>query len=81
MALADLRDVLQETCNKHDQVICLIQACIDEGVDTRKGLVDELTSLGYNRAHVIVILNEQAGVNPERCRWWRDEPGRYHLHL
>lgn len=80
MALAGLRDVLQETCSKHDQVTCLIQACIDEGIDTRKALADELTSLGYNRAHVIVTLNVGAGANPERFRWWRDEHGRYRVH-
>jgi hypothetical protein len=80
MALADLRDVLQGTCNKHDQVTVLIQACINEGVDTRRALADELTSLGYDRALVIVTLNTQVGASPGCCRWWRDEQGRYRLH-
>ena len=77
MTLQAFLETIPPQCNKHDRVIVLIEACLDEGIDTRKGIVDALVKLGFNYRHVAILLNEGTGESPERHNWRRDENGRY----
>lgn len=79
MTLQALLEMLPAECNKHDQALVLIEACLDQGIDTRKGIIAALVELGFDYRHVAILLNEHAGTNPERHSWRRDETGRYSL--
>jgi hypothetical protein len=48
-------------------------------VNTRWGIIDALTRLGFNPAHAAITLKEGAGMDPERYRW-RAEAGVYRNH-
>jgi hypothetical protein len=65
--------------NKNDQVIALISACLEDGVNTRRRIVGVGDTLGYKPQHVVTLLNEGVGIDPRRARWLRDGEGTYTL--
>lgn len=70
--LAALLQKCQPVSNKHDQVTVLIHACIDEGIQEGRPIVDVVSSLGFNPGHVRIILKGGLG-----DRWHRGSDGRY----
>jgi len=79
MALYDLLDAIPTACSKHDKALVLIEACIEQGTDTRKAIIAALVELGFNAQHVAILLIEHTGTNLNRHNWHRDETGRYSL--
>ena len=67
-------------CNKHDQAIVLISACIDAGYDTHGRILGALHALGWNLRHAAIVLIKSAGSNPAIHRWQRDDHGVYRNH-
>lgn len=65
--------------NKHDRAIVLIQALIENDINTRKRIRGAAVHLGMDPAHVIIILNRHEGTDPERHYWKIDEEGNYNL--
>ena len=81
MSLVTLRDhLIQSKCNQPDQVVTLIKACIESGVDTGPEIVSTVSGLGFVKRYVGLILNKSAGSNPERHEWVRGADGRYRVH-
>ncbi|WP_298200368.1 hypothetical protein [Novosphingobium sp.] len=79
----ELRE-LKVACRRadaHSRVIVLIQACIDNGINTRSRIRGTLNKLGFNEDHVVIVLNACAGPNPDVYHWYRDEAGVYHNHV
>ncbi|MBJ6121372.1 hypothetical protein [Sphingomonas mollis] len=66
--------------NKHDLAINLITVCIWEGWDTGVRIVGALHTIGLHRAHVVQVLAENNGADPDRYRWHLTEDHRYRLH-
>ena len=79
MAVADLHSMLAGTCNKTDLVLVLVEACLDEGIDTGRGIVIALSDIGFDRRHVGITLAGNTGHDPERHRWFKTDDGRYAL--
>jgi hypothetical protein len=69
-----------EKANKHHVAIVLTTACIEEGVDTRGGIIAALQAAGLKHDHAAVVLREETGDDRRLHRWQRDEAGRYRLH-
>lgn len=65
--------------NKHDQVMAGIAACIDNDINTQSWIIGTLKSLGLNPRHVGKMLKDNAGSEPERFWWQRDNDGRFSL--
>jgi hypothetical protein len=65
--------------SKNDRAIVLITACISDGVNTGKEIIARGVRLGLHPAHVALTLNKDAGNNPDRHRWRRDDQGTYSL--
>ncbi len=65
--------------NKHDRATVLISAAISEGVNTGSAIVALGGQVGLNKQHVGFILQREAGSDPVRHHWRRDERGIYHL--
>lgn len=78
--LRDMKSRLRRGCNKNDRCIALITVCIGEGFDKRRRIVGALTHLGFDRAHVILMLKEGQGPSPIQHRWMLGDDGRYVLH-
>jgi hypothetical protein len=78
--LERLRD-LKDACgrNKHEQAAVLIEACIGDGITSRRGIVDVLGRMGFHHGHVVIVLNRRTGTIPGVHKWRRDETGRYAL--
>ena len=68
------------SCNRHDQAIVLIEACIEAGYNTQGRIHSILHALGWNLRHAQIILVKSAGSNPAIHRWQRDEHGVYCNH-
>ena len=66
---------LKEACgrNKHDQATVLIDALIDEGIDTQPRIVGAMRRLDFLDSHTVLILAE----GRISKRWERDAEGRY----
>jgi hypothetical protein len=80
---SELRD-LKAACRRadaHSRAIVMIQACIDNGIDTRSRIRGTLIKLGFHEDHAVIMLNAYAGPNPEAHHWYRDEDGTYHNHV
>ena len=77
--LFDLKAACGPTANKHDIAIVLIEACIDNGWDTRSQIVGALREQGLNYRHVNITLNKGTGTHPKGFRWYLDTHGRYRL--
>lgn len=61
------------------QVIILIQACIEAGVHEGKRLTGILHHLGFNRQYVGIQLSRHTDNDSARHRWYKDENGLYQL--
>ena len=77
--LRDLRAAC-DTCNKHEQVIVLIHACIDSGRNTKGRILDALDRLGWNMQHARLLLDKSTGNLLALHRWSRDADGVYRSH-
>lgn len=77
--LRGLIDACQPGTNRHDQAIVAITACIEEGLNTRAGIIAEMRQLGFDPRHVAITLNGGSGVDPRSHRWRRDAAGQYAL--
>lgn len=66
---------LKRACgrNQHDQVTILIDALLDEGIDTSPRILGVLKQLDFVHAHAVLILKN--GLTTRR--WTRDIEGRY----
>jgi hypothetical protein len=81
MSLKALRDTLAANgCNKADQVIALITACIEDGITAGPEVLSTVSALGFNERYVGIQLSTNASPNPERSLWVRTAEGPYQLH-
>lgn len=55
--------------NKHDRVIVLVHACLDQGANTRAQIMALLKPLGFDRRHIAIVLKAETGNDPTRHRW------------
>lgn len=63
--------------SKHDRAIVLIEACIDQGIDTRARIVGVAKHLGFEHGHIAILLAQNTGRSPDSYRWQRDKDGQY----
>lgn len=81
MTLEELRDdLMARACNRNEQVITLVQACLDDGPKSGHDLRDTLAGLGYDRGHVRTILETTADSKVKPRQWHRIRPDIYVLH-
>ncbi len=81
MTLEALRDMLAaDGCNKADQVITLIKACIEDGITAGPEILSTVSGLGFNEKYVGIQLSKNAGRNSEQSFWVRTAEGPYQLH-
>ena len=66
--------------NRHDRVSVLIEACILNGIDSGPFIVHTLNSLGFDKRHVGIMLDQNSGKTSAAGRWFRNAEGRYELH-
>lgn len=78
--LRALKSDLRLKCNKNDAAITMIDACLDEGFDTRPRIVGVLGKIGLNARHIAMTLNHGTGADPARHRWQVDQNGHYKPH-
>ena len=75
---------LKAACRRadsHSRAIVLIQACIDNGINTRARIRGTLAKLGFNADHAVIVLEACAGQYPDVYHWYRDESGVFHNHI
>ena len=53
--------------NKHDLAIVTIEACIDNGIDTKPHLIGFLQHLGFTRGHIANTLKFETVSTRWRC--------------
>lgn len=58
--------------NKNDRLTVLINACIDEGINTGARIVGAAKKLGFNDEHAGAVLRSGIG-----DRWAREDDGTY----
>ena len=81
MTLAQLRDdLVASECNKAEQVIFLITASIESGIDNGSEIVATVSRLGYKTSYVGLMLSKNAGSSAERYHWFRNAEGHYQMH-
>lgn len=83
--LIELNQMLMEliasgVSNKHDHVIVGIEACIWSGIRTGPKIIQTLSRVGLSSSHIAIILHTEAGSDPARHRWERDNGGYYTTH-
>lgn len=61
--------------NKHDLAIVTIEACIDNGVNTKSHLIGILQHVGLDRGHLAITLEVETA-----SRRWRCVEGVYHVN-
>lgn len=74
--LQHVLDTFGSGCNRHEQLILMIEACIGEGIDTSSRIIAALKNLGFNAQHVSMALKD---LNPIAHRWQRSADGIYRL--
>jgi hypothetical protein len=70
--VSDLRTMLDDcgpSVKQDQQVINVIEACLDEGINRRRQIREVGVQLGFTPSYVVIILNTNTGFNPARCRW------------
>jgi hypothetical protein len=78
--LQDLRTALSaDGVNKNDQAAMLINALIEEGIDTGPRRVGALTELGFNQKHAGMMLRTGLKLKPKWPNWGRRKDGTYYL--
>jgi hypothetical protein len=79
--IAEWIDLLSASAdNREHQAILLITVCTEAGYNRRKLIREAGRLVGLNAKHIMIILNQNAGSNPERHLWQRSEDGFYSLH-
>lgn len=73
--MADLIANCGSEANKHDLAIVTIEACIDNGVNTKPHLIGFLQHLGFKRGHIAKMLEFET-----RSSRWRCVDGVYHVN-
>jgi hypothetical protein len=68
------------TCNKREQAIDLVDACIEAGRNTKAGILGTLGLLGRNMSHARLVLAKSTGNGTSRHRWSCDSDGVYRRH-
>lgn len=53
--------------NKHDLAIVTIEACIENGIDTKPHLIGFLQHLGFKRGHIANTLKFETASTRWRC--------------
>lgn len=78
----DLRQEMEDliascgpAANKHDLAIITIEACIDNGVNTKPHLIGILQNVGLDRGHIAITLEVETA-----SRRWRCVEGVYHVN-
>jgi hypothetical protein len=69
--------LVRDGMNRHDRAHVLINACIQEGIDSGPGIVAALVSLGFNGRHVGIMLSSNIQGEPAWPYWGRRECGQY----
>ncbi len=66
---------LKRACgkNKHDQITTLIDALLDEGIDTKPRIIGALQKLDFSASQVAAVLDDEVN----RRRWRRHGHGQY----
>lgn len=65
----------QNGCNRHEQVIALVAACIDEDLVTGPEIVGSVAQLGFNSRHVGKLLHGNIG------HLWHRDGDRFYTAL
>lgn len=73
-SLRQLKRQHEKAMNSHELAELLIGAAIVHGFDTGTRITGTLHTLGLNRQHAGIILDQLTGI-----RWERGEDGRYRL--
>lgn len=76
--LRELMATIERKGGKHDSATILIAAAIDAGFNTGRRIIGTLTHLGFDRAHVGIILKKGLGSDAAKHNWRRDVDGTYH---
>lgn len=66
----EMRDLIANCgteANKHDLAIVTIEACIDNGINTKPQLIGFLQHLGFERGHIAHMLNFETASSRWRC--------------
>lgn len=82
MSLDQLDKLLRETggTNQYDRVLTLVEEAILSGISSGSEIVQAIAELGYNEQYVRIQLSKNAGGNPARHRWFKNEANEYRLH-
>lgn len=75
--LRDLADSFGPKPNKNDAVTALIVACIGEGLNSDKTIMEVLARLGFNTRHVAMMLKHGTGATPASGHWRRNADKTY----
>lgn len=65
----------QNGCNRNEQVIALVAACIDEDLLTGPEIIGAVSRLGYNSRHVGKLLHDNIG------HFWHRDGERFYTTL
>jgi hypothetical protein len=82
-AIAELRllaQMLDPSLNKNERVLAYISACILLSVTTRGDIACALIAEGWEREHIMSVLNGSTGSNPGRFRFGKTADGQYFEH-
>lgn len=74
----DMKDLIASCgpdANKHDLAIVTIEACIENGMNTKPHLIGFLQHVGFKRGHIAKILGFETA-----SRRWRCVDGVYHVN-
>lgn len=63
---------------KHDRATMLINACISEGLISGRRITGALATLGFNRRHAGIQLEDGFRNEPEWPYWGRRDHGTYY---
>ncbi len=74
-----LREQCGPTANEHDLAYILINACIEEGINTKAHMNGVLRHLDLSRGFIAITLKQGTGSNPESFAW-RCVEGVYSSH-
>lgn len=78
--LRALDQALQDSkVNKHDRATMLINACINEGLISGRRITGALATLGFNRQHAGIQLEDGFRKEPEWPYWGRRDDGTYYV--
>ncbi|MBB3858991.1 hypothetical protein GGQ88_000231 [Novosphingobium hassiacum] len=71
------KDLVDDGLKRNDRAHALINACINEGIDSGPGIIAALISLGYNGKHAGIMLSTNIQREPVWPNWGRRDCGQY----